>query len=197
MKTEIEAMFADIDHDTVREKLQELGGACVYPMRGMRRALVQTPAMRELHAFLRVRDEGDKITLTYKQVNELSVQGVKEAEIAISDFDTTVAILTASGLAPTTYQESRRETWKLNDVEVVLDEWPWVEPYIEIEGESEEAVRETASKLGLSWDDAKFGGVNTLYKEKYPDRTVRGVIEIPQVRFGDPVPKEFTGGVES
>ena len=79
----------------------------------------------------------------------------------------------------------------------MLDEWPWVEPYIEIEGESEEAVRDTVSKLGLSWDDAKFGGVNTLYKEKYPNRTVRGVIEIPQVRFGDPVPKEFTGGIES
>ena len=193
MQTEIEAMFADVDHDTIREKLENLGGICVQPMRDMRRALVQTPAMRDLHAFLRVRDEGDKITLTYKQVNELSLHGVEEAEIKVDDFDTTVAILKASGLEPTTYQESRRETWQLNDVEVVLDEWPWIETYIEVEGKNEADVRSVVSLLGLSWDKAQFGGVNTLYNEKYPKRTVRGVIEIPQVRFGDPVPAAFLG----
>lgn len=195
MQKEIEAMFADVDHDVIREKLEKLGGICVQPMRDMRRALVQTPAMRDLHAFLRVRDEGDKITLTYKQVNELSLHGVEEAEVEVDDFDTTVAILKASGLEPTTYQESRRETWQLNDVEVVLDEWPWIETYIEVEGKNEADVRDTASLLGLSWDKAQFGGVNTLYKEKYPKRTVRGVIEIPQVCFGDPVPAAFLGGV--
>lgn len=193
MQNEIEAMFADANHDEVRGKLEELGGVCVHPMREMRRALVQTPEMKDLHAFLRVRDEGDKITLTYKQVNELSLHGVEEAEVEISNFDTMITILTASGLAPTTYQESRRETWQLDDVEVVLDEWPWLAPYIEIEGKNEDAVRAAVTALGISWEDARFGGVNTLYKEKFPNRTVRGVIEIPQVRFSDPVPREFTG----
>ncbi len=193
MKTEIEAMFADTDHDAIRGKLRELGGSCAHPMRDMRRALVETDAMRQDDAFLRVRDEGDKVTLTYKKHEDYGLHGTKEIEVTVSDFDATIALLKASGLQPTTYQESRRETWHVGAVEVVLDEWPWIPPYIEIEAETEEEVRDMADKLELDWSKALHGGVDVIYALKFPNRTARGVIALPEVRFSDPVPKAFSG----
>lgn len=193
MKTEIEAMFADIDHDVIRKKLEELGGVCTHPMRDMRRALVETEEMKRDDAFLRVRDEGDKVTLTYKRHDDDGLHGTKEIEVIVSDFEATVELLKASGLEITTYQESRRETWRLGEAEVVLDEWPWIPQYIEIEAESEEVVRDTANKLGLDWAVVMHGGVDKIYEIKFPERTVRGVIDLPEVRFSDPVPAEFQG----
>lgn len=196
MKTEIEAMFADVDHDDIRQKLTALGGVCEQPMRDMRRALVETAQMARDDAFLRLRDEGDKVTLTYKRRDNLGLHGTKEIEVVVSDFDATYELLKASELEFTTYQESRRETWQLGEVEVVLDEWPWIPTYIEIEGESDAAVKDAAAQLELDWSTALHGGADVIYAQKFPDRTVRGVIDIREVRFGDPVPQEFVAQTE-
>ncbi len=193
MKTEIEVKFLDVDFEAIRSKLTALGGVCEQPMRMMRRALIETPAMREREGFIRVRDEGDKTTLTYKQFHEQSLTGAREHEVVISDFDTALAIFAEASLEYHTFQESKRETWRLGDVEIVLDEWPWINPYIEVEGGTEQAVTETAEKLGFDWDDAVFGSVDVIYRKVYPQMTNRGVIDIKEVRFGDPVPGQFLG----
>lgn len=196
MKTEIEVKFLNVDHDEIRQKLKDAGGKLVTPMRDMRRALFETPEMRERNGFYRLRDEGNKITLTYKEFDSWiggAIDGAKEIEIEVSDFDATVALLAQNNLEPITYQESRREAWDLNGCEVVLDEWPWIPTYIEIEGESEQLVRDTAALLSFDWADAVFGNVDTIYDREYPNMTERGVIDVPEARFGDPVPKMFLG----
>lgn len=193
MKTEIEVKFLNVDFDEVRAKLQELGGLCEQPMRLMRRALSETPEMRKdgRDAFVRLRDQGDKVTLTFKEFTSLSLSGAREHEVDVSDFDTMLEILKESGLPPITFQESKRETWKVGEVEVVLDEWPWLNPYLEIEAGDEEAVRDMAKRLGFSWKDAVFGSVDAAYKIQYPHMKGRGVIELAEVRFGDPLPWIF------
>ena len=85
-------------------------------------------------------------------------------------------------------QESKRETWQIDDCEVVLDEWPWIDPYIEIEGPSKEALQHTAEKLGLSWDDAVYGSVTTAYRKHYDIPQDLSVGEIPRISFGEPLP---------
>lgn len=193
MKTEIEVKFRDIDIEEVRQKLRNLGAILEHPMRLMKRALVETEEMAAKNAFLRVRDEGDKVTVTSKQFNENSLTGAKERAIIVDNFDETIEILKECGLHYHTLQESKRETWKLGEVEVVIDEWPWINPYIEIEGESEEAVRAAANTLGYDWKMAVFGSVDVIYNAEYPDMTVRGVIDIQEVHFDDPVPEKFGG----
>ncbi|MGK2896629.1 MAG: class IV adenylate cyclase [Candidatus Saccharimonadales bacterium] len=193
MKTEIEVKFLDVNKDTVREKLRKLGAECEQPMRLMKRVLIETEEMNQRHAYLRLRDEGDKITLTFKQFDENSLTGAKEREVQVSDFDDTIGIFGEFGLHYHTYQESKRETWRYGDVEVVIDEWPWIRPYIEIEGDSEQAVVNAAEKLGFDWSDAVFGSVDVIYIQEYPNMTVRGVIDIKEVRFADVVPAEFVG----
>jgi adenylate cyclase class 2 len=80
----------------------------------------------------------------------------------------------------------------LDDAEIVIDEWPWIDPYIEIEGEDEASVRAAAEQLGLDWSEAEFGHIDAVYEKKYEFTDgIRGVIDIHEVRFGDPVPAEF------
>lgn len=193
MQTEIEVKFVDIDIDEVRRRLESLRAVCEQPMRLMRRALVETPEMAAIDAFLRLRDEGDKVTLTYKQHLKSGIEAAREIETTVGDFDATKALLEASGMRFHTYQESRRETWQMGSVEVVIDEWPWMPPYIEIEGSNEAEVKQAAQTLGFDWSQAVFGGADVVYQSLYDmSDGVRGVIDIPEVRFDAPLPEQFT-----
>lgn len=191
MKTEIEVKFLNVEIDEIRDRLLGAGAQLEQPMRLMKRALIETPEMRARHAYLRIRDEGDKVTATYKQFTENSLTGANEREIVVSDFDETIAIFGEFGLTYHTFQESKRETWKLGEAEVVIDEWPWIAPYIEIEGDSEAIVTNAAKALGFDWTYAVFGSVDVIYNKEFPEMSVRGVIDIKEVRFGAQPPKEF------
>ena len=189
MKTEFEAKFVQLNHDNIRKQLNEIGATLQHPMRLMRRAIIENNELREKDAFLRVRDEGDKVTLTYKQFNNLSVDGAKEHEIVVSDFNETISLLAAAGLPHRSMQESKRETWTYNNAEIVLDEWPWLDPYIEIEADSEESVKQVANLLGLDWTKAVFGDVMTAYRAQYPHLTHQDTVgNLPSVCFADPLP---------
>jgi len=195
MKPEIEVKFLDVDIDDVRQRLKKVGAHLEQPMRDMKRALIEEPHHTAERSFLRIRDEGDKTTLTFKRKtkakSESTIDSTLELETTVGDFDTTVQIFAEAGWKYMTYQESRRETWLLDDAEVVIDEWPWINPYIEIEAETEEVVRAVAAKLGFDWKDAAFGSVDVIYERDYPNMTMRGVIDVKEVRFGDQVPAEF------
>jgi len=195
MQAEIEAKFLDVSIDDVRDRLKRASATLVQPMRDMRRALIEEEHHVVDNSFIRIRDEGDKTTLTFKRRTtsdeETTIDSTHELETTIGDFDTAVNIFKEAGWEYTTFQESRRETWQLDGVEVVIDEWPWIAPYIEIEGTTAEAVRAAAEKLGFDWEDAAFGSVDIIYQRDFPNMTVRGVIDIKEVRFGDSVPKEF------
>lgn len=187
MNTEIEAKFANVDHTQMRSKLTQIGAHCTQPERLMRRVVYHNDAMSKRGAFLRIRDEGHRVTMTYKQFDEDSLAGAKEYEIQVSDFETAVSLVDATGLIHDTYQESRRETWKLGDVEIALDEWPWINAYMEIEGPSEDKVRGVVRQLGLQWEKAIFGGVANIYLSQYPHIGKTGIDEInhnwPIIKF--------------
>lgn len=189
MKIEFEAKFLNVNFEEIRSKLKTLGFECAQPMRLMRRITIDNEIMKAKDAFLRVRDEGDKVTMTYKQFKQLAVDGAHEIEVEVSSFDETVQMLAEAGLVAKSFQESKRETWKQGSTEVVLDEWPWLSPYIEVESNSENQVKETAEKLGLKWDDAVFGDVMAAYRKQYPHLNEADTIgNIPSVKFNDPLP---------
>lgn len=189
MQSEIEAKFLNVDHNNVRSKLLALNAICHQPMRLMRRVTIENADLIDKNAFVRVRDEGNRVTITYKQFDELSIDGAKEIEIIVDDFDKAVQLLESAGLPSQSFQESKRETWELDGAEVVLDEWPWLKSYIEIEAPTESLVRETAAKLGFDWTDAVFGDVMAAYRAEYPHLLPTNTVgRIASVKFGDPVP---------
>lgn len=194
METEYEAKFIDIDIEEIRARLKTSGATLKKPMRLMRRVTIDTTELKRNNAFVRIRDEGDKTTITYKQFDSLSVNGTKEHEITVDSFDESIALFAAAGLAYGSFQESKRETWVLDDAEVVIDEWPWLRPYMEVEGHSEDHVKEVAARLGFKWEDAVFGDIMAAYRKQYPHLNDHDTVgNIPEVKFGDPLPDLLIG----
>jgi adenylate cyclase class 2 len=193
VKTEIEVKFIDITIDSVRATLEQVGAIVHQPMRLMQRAIIETPELETKNAFIRIRDEGDRHTLTYKQFDEVSLTGAKEIELEISDFSAMIALLEQVNLPVKSFQESRRETWEYGDVEVVIDEWPHLRPYIEIEGTSEQAVRDAAHDLGFDWNDAVFGKVTEVYQRQYPEGNASQLVNCDRIVFNQPLPPVLSG----
>lgn len=193
MKTEIEAKFLNQQHEVIRERLRDIGSVCITPMRLMKRAIIDYPDRRlqtgTPNSYIRVRDEGDKVTLTYKQFVSAGVDGAQEIEVVTDSFEDTTKIFTSIGLQVVSFQESKRETWKFEDCEIVLDEWPWLHPYIEIESNSEQKLIALTEKLGLNWGDAVFGDVMVAYRAQYPHITPEQTVgKLPEVKFDSPIP---------
>ena len=196
METEIEAKFLAVNRDAMRSKLMELGATCTQPMRVMHRAVIDYPdrhLQTDKNGWIRVRDEGDKITLTYKTSVEGSFGGATEIELEVSDYQKTIDLFEATGMVVHSRQESKRETWRLEDVEIVIDEWPWLDPYIEIEASAEGIVKDVAEKLGFHWRDAVFGSVTSAYRAQYPAiDNDKHISTIPEIAFSLPKPTWFT-----
>jgi len=99
--------------------------------------------------WIRLRTNGKKTTLTYKKSNADKIDGMEEIEIEVSDFEATNNILTNAGLIAKNYQENYRTEFSNNEIEVTIDEWPLIKPYVEIEGSSVEKVKQYIKSLGL------------------------------------------------
>jgi len=189
MKTEYEVKFLNVNIDDMRTRLHAINATLEKPMRLMRRVTIDKPELKDKNAFLRIRDEGDKVTITYKQFDSLSIDGAKEHEIIVNDFKKSIALFTAVGLPYGSFQESKRETWIFDGAEIVIDEWPWLSPYVEIESHNETHIKKIAKKLGFNWNDASFGDVMVAYRKQYPHLTAKDTIgNIPEVKFNAPLP---------
>lgn len=170
MDAELEVKFYPVNKKEYRKKLQAMGAKLVIPERKMRRSIANRRAYPQLQChYFRVRDEGDKVTMSVKIHAEEGgkVSDQKEAELVISDFDTAVEIMKALNLKPNSYQETLRETWEYEGAEITIDTWPNLEPYTEIEAASEEKVREVAEKLGFNWEEKIITAASGIMEKVY------------------------------
>ena len=168
MQIEYEATFENINKDEIREKLKKMGAVLVRPEFLQKRIPFNLPKeKRAKNKFIRVRDEGNKITLSYKSFEGDKIEDQKELCLEVNNFEDAVELLKLIGCEPKSYQESKREIWKLDNVEIMIDEWPFLEPFIEIEGKSEEEVKKVSEKLGFDYSKALFSAASMLYQRKY------------------------------
>ena len=70
MQIEFEAKYPKINKNEVREKLKELGAELVFAEQKFIRMTFDTPELQGKNAWVRLRDEGDKITMTFKIVED-------------------------------------------------------------------------------------------------------------------------------
>ena len=131
--------------------------------------------------WIRLRKSNDTIELTVKHIYQKSddkIQKVKEYEINVSDFEETNKILTSIGIIRRNYQEKERYSFKYKDADIEIDIWPLLEPYMEIECDSENTIVEILKKLEL--ENKEIVSINTeqLYKRKDID-----VLKISDLRF--------------
>ncbi|MCX6719803.1 MAG: CYTH domain-containing protein [Candidatus Staskawiczbacteria bacterium] len=168
MEIEYEATFINIDKGEYREKLKKSGAELIRPEFLQKRIVFDLPKGQEIKGgWLRVRDEGYKITMSLKVVDGHKIENQKELCLNVDNFEKAVNFLVEIGCSKKAFQESKRELWTLDGVEITIDEWPFLEPYLEIEGKSEAEVKVVSEKLGLDYSKAMFCSADTLYSKKY------------------------------
>ncbi|WP_328385613.1 class IV adenylate cyclase [Streptomyces sp. NBC_00400] len=163
---EYEAKFLEIDVDALRDHLKAAGAEQVFPKTLFTRLIFENDTVQG-EQWLRLRDEGGKTTLTLKQVTDAShINGTTEIEVEVSDLEKTAELLKALGLRQVRYQQNYREEWQLDGVTYDLDTWPDLPTFLEVEGSSEQAVRTAVVKLGLDYNEARFGSIDLIYKSE-------------------------------
>lgn len=169
METEIEAKFLDINPSELRDKLRNIKALREHQERLMRRKTFDDPdgKLRKVGGWIRLRDEGDKITLSYKQLNDRTLHGTKEITVVVDNFNTASLLLEAVGFRQKSYQETKREKWILNGAEITIDTWPWIPTFVEIEAPDEQTLKDVAAGLGFDWTRALHGSVETAYQKYY------------------------------
>src|SRR6185312_15230085 len=111
VSTEFEAKALNIDPDVVAGVILEAGG--VHVADRLMRRYVYDIVPGDKSRWIRLRDTGTESTLCVKQIISAEIDGVREVEIEISDFEATNALLGMLGFTPKAYQENRRSSWKL------------------------------------------------------------------------------------
>lgn len=167
---EIEVKFLNIDPIELENKLNSLGAKKIFD-RLYHRSLFDYPELKlnAKGAYLRLRDEGNKITLCFKQRLGIGQNGendkdMEEIEVIVSDFENTAQIFLSVGFIEKFYEENRRVRFELQDVEFDIDYWPLINPYLEIEAKSWEEIDKAINLLGLSKTDQKIFTTNQVYK---------------------------------
>jgi adenylate cyclase, class 2 len=189
MQTEIEAASLNIDLEVMRQKLRQAGATLTHESRLLRRHNFDFPdgRLQKRGGWVRIRSEGDKITMTYKQLNDRTLTGTQEVNLTVDSVEQAKAFVESLGLVVKSYQETRRESWKLDGTEIELDEWPWLRPFVEIEAVNEAKLQEVFTKLELDWQTAVFGSVEVAYQAEY-DVSEEDVDNLPLMTFEEPVP---------
>ena len=64
------------------------------------------------------------------------------------------------------YQEKIRYSYTYKDAQIEIDIWPMLEPYLEIECDSDNTIQEILEKLNLKENEIVSTNTETLYKRK-------------------------------
>lgn len=147
MQNEIEIRVLEVDKSEMIDKLEKLGAEKVRGVK-MKRINYDAPAKG---GFLRLRDEGTKVTLTYKERRYRdNIEHTQELEIEVSDFDKTKELLAKMGIeSKGDYQEQKRIEYRLGDISFCIDTWPHIPTYMEIEAPTREEVDGMLAKLNI------------------------------------------------
>jgi adenylate cyclase, class 2 len=145
------------DHEPVRRKLRELGAARVSDVLELNRFFdARDDALRTSGRGLRLRTNSNLDSkqvihiITYKGPRQPGpLKRREEIEVAVDDPDAATALLESLGFALALTFEKRRETWKLDECKIELDELPHLGRYLEIEGPADIEVMQMRQRLAL------------------------------------------------
>ncbi|EKE27125.1 MAG: hypothetical protein ACD_4C00032G0003 [uncultured bacterium (gcode 4)] len=153
MAIEYEVQVLDIDVVKVINKLEEIWAEFISENFMKRWVFTMNDETQE---WIRLRDNWDKVTVTYKKRWSTEIWKTEEIEIVVDDFENTAEILNKLNFLDKYYQENKRTVYKLDDMEFCIDSWPKIPTYLEIESDNEEKVKEWLKLLWLEshvyWD---------------------------------------------
>jgi len=206
MPKEIELTVYDIDIEKAIKKLEECKAIFVgkYHFKTVNFQLETKGDIKSLEAskedekyytaWLRVRTDGKRTTLTFKEQYGTTILKRSEYEVEVSDFLKTIKIIMK--LLPNAqynYTESKREEYKLGEVTIDINKRPYLPYSIEIEGPTQEVVMETYKKLGIKKEPMKsiavpdeefyklFGVDYKMVSKEYKEKLEKMLAELDKI----------------
>ncbi len=146
MPIEYEYCFFDFDKKHIIDKIKENNGEYIGTY--IFRVQVFIHPFNAKGTYIRVRDEGHRITMTFKR-KDYKTNFEDEHEVIINNFDTGVMMLLGMGCRKKYYYEKIREIWKLRNTEIVFDTNPGIDDRMEVESTTKEELDEMVSLFNL------------------------------------------------
>jgi adenylate cyclase class 2 len=186
MTKEYEAKFLNIDVDSIKRKLRENGAKKIHdPMKFYRLIFKRCEEKGDNPGFVRVRNEGKKITMTTKIFNDKKFP--EECEITINEsFEKGCEFLRAIGIEEKSYQETMREKWCHPLAhEITFDIVPGLPIYMEVDCTSEANLNKLVALLDLDKSNMKYGSFDKTYTEYYDIPSDNIIHKTPSLTFKD------------
>lgn len=159
MSTEVEARILGVDVARLCRTLERVG-AVQYEDALLREVLFAPP--NGAHGeYVRVRDDGQRVTITHKRrIDDLSRL---ETEFFADDYDAAVTLFEAMGLPRLMYREKHRTSYRIGGAVISIDRYPGIPAFAEVEAPDPSAVEAACALLGLDFAAHFPGGVPEVY----------------------------------
>ena len=160
MPLEYEYSFYDFDKKNIVSKIKSMN----FKHKGtyLFRVQIFIHPLNKEKTYIRVRDEGHRITLTHKLLSDTNFED--ETEVNVDNFDTTVELLLKLGCTKKYYYEKIREIWFHKNGEVVFDTNPGNIERMEVEATSKKDLNAILKSLEL---DSKMHDKQDKYLELF------------------------------
>ncbi|HYF82457.1 MAG TPA: hypothetical protein VEB00_05450 [Clostridia bacterium] len=188
----INAVFSDMDHiinDKDREKfykitnyfsMQEFSKSIKKIDSSIIKLLNEDSLISIINSYyinpgkwIRLRETGNEVTITVKQKignnkvnsdNKYQIDSIREIEVKVDSLEKGNLLLSELGFFYRNYQEKKRISYLYKDkISIDIDFWPFIPPYIEIEGENKDEIYEVARMLGYGNDEIKVMNTDEVY----------------------------------
>ena len=162
MPKEYEYRFNNYNKKEIITKLKELGAKYfgTYKFR-----VIVFIDQNNSEKYIRVRDEGHRVTMTIK--NNLTDKFPVENEIIINDFDEGINILLQLKCKKKYYYEKYREIWNYKNSEIIFDMNPGIPELMEVESISKKELDIICKKLDLNINNYQGFSNNNTYLDLF------------------------------
>ncbi len=171
MAQEIETKVLEVDLEEIRKKLESLGAQKTEDTTLIVDWFNPVGVPKEKSPwFLRVRSySSGKVEVTWKPKSEIIglARKHKEVNVIVDNHEAMKDLFEEIGLEVYAHQEKKRVSYRLGDTSFDLDTYPKMKTYLEIEGSSEESIKNSIKMLGLESNETWNDGERTLIENKY------------------------------
>ena len=169
---EIEVKILEINKEEVEKKLIELGAKKILDSNIHARIFdFDDDILENSNRLLRLRNEGDKFVLTFKEkISDKDAKINEETEVEVSDIEKMIKILNALDLKIKMEAKKHRTSYKIEgtrfEIDTPLEEFSHIPTYMEIEAKDVETIYKYAEIFGFTKEQCLPWGFSKL-KDHY------------------------------